>query len=73
MADCQTLDETCQDCISGESRCQETGDGNLNFFFLFKKINYYCFLRKILLQSYYYFLEQNFRHKRTLVVLGKIF
>ncbi len=33
MANCQTLDETCQDCISGESRCQETGDGNLNLYF----------------------------------------
>ena len=27
MADCQTLDETCLDCISGESRCSESEDG----------------------------------------------
>ncbi len=29
MVDCQTLDETCTDCISGESSCKEE-EGNLN-------------------------------------------
>ncbi len=27
MADCEVLDQTCTDCLSGESRCQEPGEG----------------------------------------------
>jgi hypothetical protein len=27
LADCKTLDESCQDCVSGESRCEETEEG----------------------------------------------
>ena len=33
MADCETLDETCTVCISGESKCEQTTDGK-NFEFL---------------------------------------
>ena len=37
MADCKTLDETCTECISGESKCEQTTDGK-NFEFL-KELN----------------------------------
>ena len=30
MASCQTLDETCQDCTSGEYRCLEEPDGKMS-------------------------------------------
>ena len=26
MADCETLDETCEDCVSAEVRCEEEGN-----------------------------------------------
>ena len=28
MADCEDLDATCTDCVSGESRCQDEEEGN---------------------------------------------
>ena len=34
MADCKTVDETCSECISGQSKCEQTTQGKLQLKFI---------------------------------------
>ena len=40
MSDCKTIDETCTECISGQSKCKQTAQGKLQLKFI--KVKHIC-------------------------------